>query len=409
MNNNSLSTLPINKTTTTNTKQNTNTDGAKWFDRKAKANTLIAAAISHMRNQKNIDKRAYFITIHQEASFFSTYASSDEAVSLKKFQLSIYKTIRQFVCGNALPELQDQIGIIFGSDMVGTKNKHISDSDFALHETPHIHAVLILPFEIGDTEIEERLISLLTLELQKIYGVRRQPLTGGKVCNAGKSVLVQKYSDEKPLWYVVAYGIKASAFDNCTNDFDFYICPYQKKLGKYDPSLANTEMERQSFLKRRANICLSQEQTLRSLTYDPTPFYLSEVCRDISPNHMAYLVERKLLGTYGKKPTDREIDRIIRWGGRGSHIGATNHTTPEKGMLTWSKLTPSTLSYLDHAARSVVLGFDPEHPKCELGACDELLAFPSVFSWAKSFCEFHDRLGYWRLYYSMFRERRVLN
>jgi hypothetical protein len=64
---------------------------------------------------------------------------------------------------------------------------------------------------------------------------------------------------------------------------------------------------------------------------------------------------------------------------------------------------------MDQAARTAVLGFDPQFPPLVLGVDEEVSCFPSAFSWAKTYAEFHEQLGYWRLYYNMFCDRRILD
>lgn len=402
----------MNKPITTEnfTRNNTTHDGARWRQDKATANTYISAAISHMRNKQNIDMRTYFLTIHQQREFFSTYADVDVAISKRSFQKKIFKTINSFVHGNCKPELEDRMGIIFGPDQLGTKGNKKRDISFNTNETPHIHAVLILPFEISDPEVEEKFMSLLTQEIKHVYGVRTESSRGGAIFDGGLSVLVQKFSDLNPLWYLVNYTTKASEFQNSQADFEPYIAPYQMKLEEYDTAYARSALEKAKFARYRATIMAAQERTLRRLTYDPTPFYLSDVCRDISEEHFHFLVERKMCRTYDVEPSRVEINRIISWGGAWPRRSNSSNEFPAKrSSPTWSRLSPALLSYLDSAARSVVLGFDPEYPPLDLGVDDEVMCFPSAFSWAKTYVEFHERLGYWRLYYHLFSDRRLLD
>lgn len=392
------------------TRNNTTLDGARWVQDKATANIYISAAISHMRNKRNIDMRTYFLTIHQQREFFSTYADVDVAISTRSFQITIFKAIKSFVHGNCKPELEDRMGIIFGPDQLGTKGSKKRDISFNTNETPHMHAVLILPFEISDPEVEEKFMSLLTQEIKHLYGVRTEPLRVGETFDGGLSVLVQKFSAKNPLWYLVNYTTKASEFQNSQADFEPYIAPYQMKLEEYDAAYARSALEKAKFMRCRATIMLPQEQTLRQLTYDPAPFYLSDVCRDISEEHFRFLVERRMCGTYDVEPSRGEINQIVSWGGAWPcRSNSSSEFLAKRSSPTWSRLSPALLSYLDSAARSVVLGFDPEYPPLDLGVDDEVSCFPSAFSWAKTYGEFHERLGYWRLYYHLFSDRRLLD
>lgn len=391
------------------TKAHTSLDGFKWQQEKAKANSYISAAISHMRNKRNIDMRTYFLSIHQQREFFTNYADPDIAISMKSFQIRIYKAIKKFVHRDSKPDLQDQIGIIFGPDVAGTKGSKKRNISYGENDFPHLHALLILPFEISDPDVAKTFISLLTDELSRVYGVRTEPLRNGEICDAGKSVLVQKFSDINPLWYLTHYTTKASEFQNSLSDFEPFIAPYQMKLDEYDPAYARSPLEKAKFVRSRATIMAGQEVTLQQLTYDPSPFYLSEVCRDISQEHFHFLVERKLNGTYSRELSKLEINRIISWGGAWQNLRSPSAKFVSKKSPTWSRLSPQLLSHLEQAARSAVLGLDPEYPPLILGVDEEVTCFPSAFSWAKTYAEFHERLGYWRLYYNMFCDRRILD
>ncbi|WP_370571562.1 hypothetical protein [Phaeobacter sp. SYSU ZJ3003] len=297
--------------------------------------------------------------------------------------------------------------MIASKDVAGTK-WDANRGNFDATNIPHIHAALILPFWVTDADTEIAFMHSLKRVVQKVDGI--------KSCNIGASsgsVLVERFTPNKPLWWLVDYNTKARRFSKASDEFEPLVFPYHLRLEKYEVSKARTDFERERFHRKRNNILAGQLRAYRNLTYNPKLFYKSEMCCDFSTSHKALLASNVLMETEDYTPSEQELNRIVEWRGKfdNSNFGtavalSTANTSPPRPVLVAQKPPSWGVSldgYVDESACRVAVGksvLPPTAQQLQVMPPD-FGHYPSEHAWLNSQDCFHQRLGFWRLYFAI--------
>ena len=384
-------------------------DTSKWASRKALSNSYIAASVQHMRSTENLDGRCYFITAHNE-----TRPDKNKILpSHRAICTSIYKAISHFLSISRLGEKidishQDVPGMIFCSDVSGTRSD-ANKANFDFTDSPHIHAVLFLPFEISDTRTDAAFMHKLAEIISDVDGIKKY-----NIGTKADAVLVEKFVANKPMWWLVDYAIKAQRFTTAHQNFQPLVFPYQQKLEKYELSKAKTDIERERFIRKRNSVLSGQTRTLRNLTYNPRKFYKSDMCCDFSVSHKGLLAFNKITKPENHIPTNQELDKIISWRGSfdGSQCGNLSQistASTDKPSIFFDAVQPakwgiSVDGYIDESACRVALGKAVNPPSMNQQGLmpTDFWQSPSEHAWLKTQDSFHQRLMYWRLHLRLF-------
>ncbi|MDE4062179.1 hypothetical protein [Phaeobacter gallaeciensis] len=384
-------------------------DTPKWAARKALSNTYIAASVQHMRSTENLDNRCYFITAHNE-----TRPDKNKVLpSHRAICTNIYKAVSRLLSTSQLGNKidishQDKPGMIFCSDVFGTRSD-ANRGNFDFTDSPHIHAILFLPFEISDARTDVAFMHNLMEIIRDVDGIKKY-----NIGTNADTVLVEKFVPNKPMWWLVDYAIKAQRFTAAHQKFQPLVFPYHYKLEKYEPSNAKTDLQLERFARKRNTILAGQERASINLTYDPRKFYKSDMCCDFSVSHKALLACNKMTKPENHIPTEREINEIISWRGKfdGSQCGnlpLISTANTDKPNTFFDAVQPtewgiSLSGYIDESACRVALGkaVNPASLTQQTLMPTDFWQSPSEHAWLKTQDYFHQRLMYWRLHFRLF-------
>ena len=170
------------------------------------ATKYLASIISHMRNKTNIDKRTIAIKkipLNEKSLRWNGFP--DNTNILEESLRKINECIIHAIYGIKFHQMDTDMlpGIILATDI--QKSRFTSDiQDVSKQELyPHIHGIIILPYELADWQIN-MLIALIITSLREIPCVDSAPHNAAE----HRKIKLSKFTPKKPLWYFVDYATK---------------------------------------------------------------------------------------------------------------------------------------------------------------------------------------------------------
>ena len=361
------------------------------------ATKYIASIMSHMRNKTNIDKRTIAIKkIPLNENFLKWNGFPDSPDILETSLTEISECIFQTIYGTKHHQVnQDMIpGIILAPDI--QKSRFTNDiADVSKQELyPHIHGIIILPYEIADWQIRI-LVADITASLRKIPCVDRAPLDAAE----HRQIKLSKFIPKKPLWNFVDYSTKTNKKISCSrtgNSFQPLLYPYDlqmRQLNKRKEKTKNNSGYDAQINALQANAA----RTYEHLILQPWDFFDSDVCCDVSQNHKNLAVLQALSsGSLIHSASRNRLLHSLEQDG-GAYL---NNQVPNSFPKTPTTPAPrDVLDFLDEVARAEVYGLHEPHPSDQLvhTVTKPFSNYGSFTAWAKSYEEYWNRVLVWQM------------
>lgn len=257
----------------------------------------LSKLISHMNNKSRLDYRTIAIEkIPLNEKFLKANGFPQRNILKQLLETICYQICNQII-EVPIKQMSNSMkpGIFLGPDIAGTRTKSkITDYHIEKENVfPHIHGIIILPFELRKWQ-QDILIKKIKEKIELLPAVKNK----STMITSHKEVQLSPYKEKSPIWNYLDYASKLDLKNQSfkyANTFEPIIYPYGKII--HSTKTRNPNKNNRSGYDRKLNdIYKAAAVTYEQLLLEPWHFFNSNMHRDISETHKEIIVEHKISG-----------------------------------------------------------------------------------------------------------------